>query len=180
MKRNLLILLAVVALAVVVVAAPVSAKKPAPTLSGDMDLTRVLVDPCAVGDFTWAGTVTFPASGDGPSGSYGMAFIKLGTGKPFTDHPSDSVSFFGEIWAIYAEDVSTDSCPSTDDALIWGHDSGVVTFNNLHEVTYRMNGDVAEAYEDFAMWEGRKVHMSGKVEFVPGTGLTAPGVFRLN
>jgi hypothetical protein len=177
MTRKLLLLLAIVVVLSLMIAVPVSAKKP---LTGDMDLSRVGV-PCDTGVFTWGGTVTFG------SDAYPMAFIKLGTGKPFDSppppdsFPPGNVSFFGEQWAIYPPDfvLLTDSCPSAeDDALIWGYDSGVVTFDSFHKVTYRMNGDVAEAYGDFAIWEGRKVHMSG--EIVPGVPFTAPGTFRLN
>jgi len=175
MKRKLVVLLTVVVVLAVVIAAPVSAKKPAPKLLGEMTLSQSFLvppAPCSPGIYTWRGTVTIDSI------EYGMAFIKLGTGKAFDDNPSDSVSFFEEVWAIYAPDFTlpTTSCPSTDDALIWGNDSGV---SNRRNNTYRMNGDVVNAIGDFDGWEGGKVHMSGTFN-LDFPMIYAPGTFRLN
>jgi hypothetical protein len=107
-----------------------------------------------------------------------MVFVKLGTGKAF-DEDRGSVSFFTEIWAIYDTRIplDRDGCPKIRQAVIWGYDSGV---SNLSNNTYRMNGDVQFAEGPFLGWEGRKVHMSGTLDFGGDPVFVAPGTFRLN
>ncbi len=190
MRRHLVIISALVIVLSLLVAVPVGAEKPAPTLEGEMELfldfpTDLVFDCYGVAGslYTWRGTVSFPDLRDE---SFGMAFVNLGTGKAFVDDDPDNpfppgqASFFTEIWAIYDGGVVVDSdgCPSTDAAAIWGTDSGVGTLSNS---TYRMNGEVdpeGVGSDWFSGWEGRKVHMSGT--FVFGSPWEAPGTFRLN
>jgi len=64
------------------------------------------------------------------------------------------------------------------DVLMWGDDEGVVGLANSK---YRMNGRVQAAYDYFAAWQGRNVHMSGMTEWYPfGAPHFAPGVLRIN
>lgn len=194
MKRKLFVLLALVVVLSLVIVVPVGAKKPAPKLVGQMDLSLTVpvfnddgdlvhpgnVIPGCYGEgtaFTWRGTVTFEEL----AGDFGMVSINLGTGKAF-DEARGSVSFFEEIWAIYDGPIVLETnpetgCPDIDEAVIWGYDSGV---SNLSNNTYRMNADVEFAEGPFLGWEGRKGHMSGTFDFGGFPDFVAPGTFRLN
>jgi len=161
------------------VVAPANAKTP---LVGTMDLQFNLAWPGpSVEVPDWVGTVTI----DGVE--YGMAFFNTGTGKPFDSQPSDGVIFFEETWVIYqdlhfafeeieAGFILTEFEPG--EVLLSGYDSGVVVLANG---SYRMNGFVEEAYDPYASWLGRQVHMSGTVLFsAQGAPNFAPGMIRLN
>lgn len=172
MKIRFAAILALIAFLTMGLVAPANANSP---LSGDMELgfnlgytepgTEVPV---------WVGTVTIDEA------EYGMAFFNIGTGKPFADQPSASVSFFGEIWEIYDVDtgVMDPAAFERGDILMSGTDEGV---GSLINSKYRMNGSVDEASGVFEMWVGRRVHMSGTIEFYPfGAPQFAPGSFRVN
>ena len=135
----------------------------------------------------WVGTITI----DGEE--YGMLFFAIGSGKAFDDNLKGKVHFFEEIWAIYDTDFDlTSLIPSDDPAnwadwlprndpeelVLWGYDQGQT---NIQNSNYHMNGNVEEAFEDFSMWEGRNVYMSGVIEWYgPGAPQYAPGTFRIN
>lgn len=172
MKTKFAAVLGLIAFLAMALVAPANAKSP---LTGEMDLGFNLgwTEP-GTDVPIWVGTVTIDEA------DYGMAFFNIGTGKPFAEHPSASVSFFGEIWEIYDVDtgVMDPAAFVRGDILMAGTDQGVVSFNNNK---YRMNGSVEEAYGIFEMWAGRRVHMSGTVEFYPfGAPQFAPGTFRVN
>lgn len=157
--------LVLVLMSVLLIAAPVQAKKP---LYGEMDL---VFNPLWPGPSEtipdWTGTITINGM------DYGMVFFNFWSGKPFANpfkgNPDKPVIFFGERWEIFDWD--------TGELLLWGYDEGVSTSVNN---TFRMNGIVIGAFGPFAGWEGRKVHMSGVI--VPdSTGLTiTDGPFRIN
>jgi len=170
------ILLAVLALAVVMLATPyvgtVMAKKP---LAGTMELEFNLLWPGPQADIPdWVGTITIDGT------EYGMTFFCIGSGKAFDDFLKGKVHFFEEIWVIYDwmtfnfEDQTLDY----GEILLWGYDVGQT---NIQNSNYHMNGNVEMAIEDFAAWEGRSVHMSGKILWLaPGVPQYAPGAFRAN
>jgi hypothetical protein len=135
----------------------------------------------------WVGEITIGEK------TYGMLFFAFETGKPFDDPTGNSNRlFFGEIWAIY--DVSKDEFPdipnnnfddwddwnpeTCEDCVMYGYDAGLT---NLANSKYHMGGYVIYANGDFAGWEGRRVHMSGLIEWYPnGAPYKAPGILRLN
>lgn len=177
-KLKISVALALLLFLITALVAPTSAARP---LVGDMDVQFNLEWPGPdQGVPIWVGTVTI----DGQE--YGMAFFNTGTGKPFDDHPSDSVSFFEETWTIYRTlgfefndngGLIMDSW-EPGEVVLSGYDRGVVSFANSR---YRMNGYVEVAADDFAQWVGRRVHMSGVIEFYDfGAPHFAPGVFRIN
>jgi hypothetical protein len=147
------------------------AKKPAPHLTGTMEL-----------EFTfgawpeepvWVGTITFE-----DYGTYGARFFHL---SPFKDF--SQASPFLEYFEIYDLE---------DDAKVYlgGPDAGVTTLANKppDDTKYRMNGEIDVANAPFAEWLGRSVHMSGVITWQNlGTPeepviapATAPGTFRIN
>lgn len=173
MKRRILV--TVLALAIVMLATPfvgtVMAKKP---IKGTLDLEFNLLWPGSqqtdIPD--WVGTVTTG------SNEYGIAFFAIGSGKPFADDPG-KVHFFEEIWRIYdwVEFDFDNQVLTYGQILLWGYDKGVVSLANSHFVA---NGDVEEAYGDFAI-QGHNVHMSGDIVWYDfGAPHYAPGTFRIN
>ena len=160
-KKNIpLVLTATITLALILIA-PAQAKKP---LIGMMDLTFNLEwsGPSETVP-EWVGTITIDGA------EYDM--------KAYNLHSSflGETLHFGEIWKIW----------DGDSLILQGTDEGVVSLANNK---YRINGVVTEAYGDFAIWEGRNVHMSGYITWqnlgteenpimVPET---APGEFRIN
>jgi hypothetical protein len=203
MKKKLFLLLAIVVVLSLMIIVPVNAKKPAPSLSGAMELgfnvgfDRDVVpaypeeDVVCPEGVTWAGTVTL----DGVA--YGMVFFPIDGGR-FTG----KARHFVEVWRVYAEPFDFTPglplvCPSSD-VVLEGTDKGVWAPNPPKEIDdppfvaqakYRMSGSVHYAAPPFSDWDGRRVHMSGYVRFieidVPGVGLVqvpaaAPGTFRLN
>ena len=130
-------------------------KKPAANLIGVMDLTFMP---------GWDGTITFE---DGSI--YGIRFIHL------SDKMTGVAYHFGERWEIYDPQNPTN-------VLMAGDDEGVSPGPKFPDPTkYVMNGNVTDAYGDFAEWLGRNVHMSGVITYdESGNPLTAPGTFRTN
>jgi hypothetical protein len=115
-----------------------------------------------------------------------MAFFNIGTGKPFDEDPSTSVTFFHEIWKIYDmegfefdDDDGFLTAPIVEGpVLLWGYDRGTVSLKNSK---YRMNGSIEGAAASFEEWLGSSVHMSGVIEWYPfGAPQSAPGTFRAN
>jgi hypothetical protein len=162
----------------------IKAKKP---LEGTMDLEFNLGWPAPQDEIPdWVGTITI----DGEE--YKMLFFAIGSGKAFDEDPG-KVHFFEEIWAIYDTDedltllIPSDSAldweywlPENDpeELILWGYDKGQT---NLVNSDYHMNGNVEEAFEEFSVWEGRNVHMSGVIEWYEnGAPNFAPGTFRIN
>ena len=142
------------------------AKKPAPNLTGTMEL-----------DFTfgvwpeepvWVGTISFEGYDD-----YGIRFYHL---SDFRDY--SQASPFEEYFQIY------DLVNGT--VYLGGPDVGVTTLANKppEPTKYRMNGEITEATGDFEMWMGRNVHMSGVITWQgsapPYAPFQAPGTFRIN
>jgi hypothetical protein len=179
----MIVLLASV-LMVLVLVVPVQAVKP---LVGTMDLEFNLSWPGPQADIPdWAGNITL--NGD----EYRMLFFAIGSGKAFVEDPG-KVHFFEEIWAIYDTSFDLTSLLPSDDPgdwahwlpsnappelVLWGYDAGVVALQNSK---YHMNGNVEEAYGDFAIWQGRNVHMSGDIVWYEfGAPHYAPGAFRIN
>jgi hypothetical protein len=180
MKKKLSVVLSLTVVLSLMMVAPVSADPP---MRGTMDLTFNLGHPdCA--DIAWLGTITI--DGD----LYDMAFVPVGTGKPFDEDPNTSIHFFEEIWTIYelgtfdyvfTEIEGVDVLTTCNDEfavpVLSGHDSGTTS---IKASRYRMNGEVDFAAGDFAGLEGHKVHMSGTVEWYPfGAPHFGPGDFRL-
>lgn len=143
-------------------AIPAEAKQP---LYGEVWLEFNLAWPGPQGDIPdWIGTIII----DGVE--YDMLFFNLGSGKAFVDPFRGTVIFFGEIWKVFD--------PDSGELLLWGDDEGVTTTANSK---YRMNGNVYGAFGRFTGLEGRKVHISGVIEWYPfGAPHFAPGTFRIN
>lgn len=171
MKRRLSVVLVLVVVLALLLAIPVSAKKP---LEGDMELYFNLgfgnpEAPCP--GLTWAGTVEL----DGVV--YGMAFYPTG------EKDVGKVHHYWEDWYIYDTPFEfmggavLDECVPGEIVLA-GTDKGVFSPN----IKYRMSGTVDQAAEPFEEWLGRRVYMAGIGNFDPITGapVTAPGTFRLN
>lgn len=160
MKRtgSKLLMLAIAATLAVILVAPALAKKP---LRGTMELE---FNPDWSGPSEdvpeWTGSITIDDA------VYDMEFYNLGTGKQGNQAPGNTIHF-GEIWVIL----------NGDTLLMKGTDEGVVSLANSK---YRMNGEVTEAYSDFAIWDGNKVHMSGYITWDDGAPATAPGTLRIN
>ena len=139
------------------------AKKPAPNLTGTMDLYFNFVNP------VWVGTITFEEHG-----TYEMRFFSL---LPQRDY--SQARPFEEDFEIYK------LIDGVEKIYLRGHDKGVTTLANSK---YRMNGEILEANEPFEGWLGHKVHMSGVITWQNlGTPeepviapATAPGTFRIN
>ena len=165
-KKPMPLVLAMAITLAIILVAPAQAKKP---LVGTMDLTFNLAwsGPSETVP-EWEGTITI---GDDV---YFMKFFNIGTGKQGDQDPGMTLHF-GEIWKIW----------DGDTLILQGTDEGVVSLANNK---YRMNGVVTEACGDFAIWEGRNVHMSGYITWQNlGTEENpimapeyAPGVFRIN
>jgi len=177
MKAKLLATIALILMLLTTLARPADAKEP---LVGEMDLQFNLGWPGPQDEVpTWVGTITIDEV------DYGMAFFNIGTGKPFAEQPNpDSVLFAGEIWVIYDDlelvfdenGVLTTFTPG--DVALSGLDTGNVRLSNSK---YRLKGTVDEANGMFADWLGRRVHMSGDIDFYPfGAPRFAPGTLRLN
>jgi hypothetical protein len=150
----------------------VQAKKP---LVGAMELEYNMFWPgpqAAIPD--WVGNITIDGT------KYGMTFFCIGSGKAFDDFLKGKVHFFEEIWVIYdwmTFDFETQVL-DYGEILLRGYDIGQT---NIQNSNYHMNGNVEMAVEEFAAWEGRSVHMSGKIIwFDVGVPLYAPGTFRIN
>jgi len=170
--RKLIVLLALAFTLVLVPAGTAQAKKP---LRGTMDLEFNLLWPGpqdVIPD--WVGNITIDGT------EYGMAFFAIGSGKAFDDFLKGKVHFFEEIWRIY--DWMTFNFTTQElnygEILLWGYDVGQTNTQNNN---YHMNGNVEVAIGDFAIWQGRNVHISGEIIwYEPGVPHYAPGTFRIN
>ena len=149
------------------------AKKPAPTLIGEMelffDLTAVPPD-----DPVWVGTITFE-----DYGTYGMRFYHLLSSVGVIGQ----VNQFEEIFEIY--DLGDESI-----VYLSGPDEGVVPLANKppSDTKFMANGKVEFATGIFEDWIGRNTHMSGVViwqilntpDGQVAAPYSAPGTFRIN
>lgn len=198
MRRKLLVLLAVMVVLAVVIAAPVSAKKPAPTLRGDqvMVLNQDLdsgafgiygclydsEDPVPVETISWFGSIEIEGT------TYGMALYPL----PGRFTGNGTILHYEEGWKVWTEEFTVSDnteCPTgycIDDCtpgeyVLSGTDRGVGSFTTGK---FRSNGTVDEAFEPFADWLGRKVHqdgVTGPVSFDDLVGVVGfEGDLRLN
>ena len=183
--RRLIVLLALAFTLVLVPAISAQAKKP---LMGAMDLEYNSSWPGPQDEIPdWAGNITIDGT------EYRMLFFCIGSGKAFDDFLKGEVHFFEEIWAIYDTDFVFKSLLPSDDSndwaywlpsaepdelVLWGYDEGQT---NIRNNNYHMNGNVEAAFGDFAVWQGRNVHMSGEIIWYgPGAPQYAPGTFRIN
>jgi len=176
--RRLTVLLALAFTLALVPAIPAQAKKP---LTGTADVEFNLLWPGPQLEIPdWVGTITIDGT------EYGIAFFWIATGKAF-EVGRGMASFFQEVWRIYdwmTFDFETQEL-DYGQILLWGYDTGVVSLQNSK---YRMNGNVEEAIGDFAVWQGRNVHISGiiewqEIETPEGPVIAphyAPGTFRIN
>jgi hypothetical protein len=154
----------------------IDAKKP---LYGTTDLQFNLGFPGPQTEIpVWLGTINIDNE------EYGMIFFNIGSGKSFVDTPSESNTFFGEIWVIFEwieiefDEFGALASWNAGPKVLLGTDEGVVTFKNDK---YRMNGEVTEAYGIFSGWIGRSVYMNGIIQWYPfGAPQYAPGEFRIN
>lgn len=170
--KRLIVLLALAFIVALVPVGTAQAKKP---LIGTMDLEYNLLWPGpqdAIPD--WVGTITIDGT------EYGMSFFCIGSGKAFDDNLKGKVHFFEEIWTIYdwmTFDFETQEL-EYGEILLWGYDVGQT---NIQNSNYHMNGNVEVAIGDFAIWQGRSVHMSGEIIWYDfGAPHYAPGTFRVN
>lgn len=95
----------------------------------------------------------------------------LGTGKPFEEVIRGKAWFFEEELKLYN--------PAGELVLIL-HYNGVMRQLSKLVWVWTINGVVEEAYGEFAMWVGRKVHGDGIVEFTPDGIPYSTGTLRLN
>jgi len=182
--RRLTVLLALAFTLALVPAIPAQAKKP---LTGTADAEFNLLWPGPQLEIPdWVGTITIDGT------EYGIAFFWIGTGKAF-EVGRGMASFFQEVWRIYdwvelhteVVDDEVNQWLEYGEIFLWGYDTGVVSLQNSK---YRMNGNVEEAFGDFAVWQGRNVHVSGimewqEIETPEGPVIAphyAPGIFRIN
>ena len=125
-------------------------KKPAQSLIGEAVIDFTFTPPTF-----WNGTIDF-----GADGKYGMTFISYDPPRDFSQ-----ASPYYEDFVIYK--LGTDWTVQ-ENIIMKGWNAGVVTYANKdpEPVKVRANGEIVEAYGDFEMWEGRKVHMQGLVYWV--------------
>jgi len=175
MRRNLVLLLAVVMVLGAVAAGPVGAKQP---LRGDQ--TMVLNQDMSTGEFglfgcpelSWFGSIDIDGT------TYGMALYPLPgriTGNGTILHYEEEWKVWtGEFTLTYDEEAEwyyLDDCQPGEYVLA-GTDNGVGTFKGTK---FRSNGVVEEALDPFADWLDRRVHQDGVVGPIDFGGLM--GVF---
>jgi hypothetical protein len=165
MRRRLLIVLALAVVVLLVAAAPVGAKKPAPTLRGDQTM---VLNQFAPGEFglygcegiSWFGSVDIEGT------TYGMALYPL----PGRFTGDGTILHYEEGWKVWTGEFTLtydqlndkyvlDTCEPGDYVLA-GTDKGVGSFKTGK---FRSNGTVDEAYAPFAEWLDRKVHQDGVI-----------------
>jgi len=175
MKRKLFVLLAIVAVLLTVIAAPVSAKNP---LRGEQVLT---LNQDAEGNFglygcseiSWFGTIVIDDT------AYGMALYPLGSVFPgVTQHWEENWRIFtGEF--MVEGDVLVSCEPGI--AVLSGYEKGVGAFPSPN---FHMTGIVEDASDPFGEWIGRRSYQEGEVGLVSVAGLENAfgytGSFRLN
>jgi len=131
-------------------------KKPAAHLIGHMELDFV-----GSGGVSWEGTIDFEGYPQ-----YQIYFH----GTAESEEKGKSYHF-----------VETFEIMDGSALLLAVSDEGIEPGNLKTETPmYMSNGVVTEAYGDFAMWLGRKTHMSGVIIFGETGGMTAPGTLRIN
>ena len=172
MKRKLVLLVTLLVILSLAVVAPAHADKPAPKLSGPMEIA---FDPPVPGiavcdlDVFWYGTVEL----DGEF--YGMTFKAAGESvfAGMTQH-------YWEQFMIYDGDFDTfpTTCPDSGERVLEGDLSGVGRFSNGKIVEH---GTVTYAVGPFEGWEGRRMHADGLVEdLAPGVPAGFTGIIRFN
>jgi len=135
-------------------------KKPAANLIGEVFATLVF-DPTSGSDVSWIGTIDFEGYPQ-----YQIYFH----GTAESEEKGKSYHF-----------VETFEIMDGSALLLAVSDEGIEPGNLKTETPmYMSNGVVTEAYGDFAMWLGRKTHMSGVIIFGETGGMTAPGTLRIN
>ena len=190
MKKKLVIPLLLFSIMTLLPVMSVQTQKPAPNLTGTMDLQYNLGWPGPQDEIPdWVGNITF----DGGHTFYDMAFYCIGSGKSFVTSPDSlkgKIHFFEEIWVIgqinYVFDENGVLAYYEEEAILcWGYDTGTTNTQNSR---YHMNGNVEEASGFFEYYTGRSVHMSGVIVWqILGTPenpkiapFEAPGTFRIN
>ncbi len=177
MKKRVAVLLGAVSLLMLVSVTPSVAKAPLEgMIHAQFNLAWPGPDQTDIPD--WIGTIAI----DGQE--YGIAFFRVGNGKPFEEDPSAQVVFFEEVWRIY------DSLTYEFDAggglvlfepgevVLSGTNSGVVTVANSK---FHWTGSVVEAAEPYAEWLGRRAYGSGDITWYDfGAPLYADGPMRLH
>jgi hypothetical protein len=169
MRRALSVVLVLVLALMLVSVGAVGAKAPG---TGDRsgDLALFPAGGGTFSDVAWTGTVTF----DGVP--YGIAFfVELGP-------ETGAVAHWTEDFVIYMSDDFTFDVTATgpvligvpDDPVLWAHDSGITHWKNF---TWLGNGQVDEALDPFAEWQGARTHISGQFDFA---NLPATGTLRFN
>jgi hypothetical protein len=168
MTRRLFVILAVVAVLTALVAAPVSATKPAPTLRGvqlmvlnqDLETGAFGLYGCGESEvepgelpISWFGSIDIEGT------TYGMALYPL----PGRITGDGTILHYEEEWKVWTgeftltEDLRLADC-TPGEYVLSGTDTGVGSFRNP---MFRSNGTVDEAFEPFAGWLDRKVHQDG-------------------
>jgi hypothetical protein len=104
-------------------------------------------------------------------GIYGLTFI-----SPEPPMVRGQSSHFEEEFIIYELDTDWNI---QENVYLRGWNEGVVSNVNNK---FRANGEITEAYGSFAVWLGRKVHISGIVTNLPDGSMpeSASGIFRIN
>jgi hypothetical protein len=175
MKRKLLTFLAIVVALSVVVAAPVSAKKP---LRGEQVLA---LNQDAEGNFglygcpgiSWFGAIVLDGT------TYGMALYPISSVFPGkTQHWEENWTIFSGEFTV--EDGELVNCVPGD-VVLSGYEKGVIAFALP---TFHMTGVVEDASGPYEEWIGRRSYQEGEVGLVAVAGLEMvfgyTGSFRLN
>ena len=150
MRRRLTLLLAMLVVLSLVVALPAAAKKPAPNLSGPMNIVFDPPDGVCGPDISWYGTVEL----DGVP--YGMTFES----KPPSVFAGMTQHYWEEFTIYDGEfDEFPTQCPSGS-IVLQGDLSGIGRFAN-GKITE--HGIVTEANDPFEDWDGRRMHADGLV-----------------
>ncbi len=176
MRKRLVVVGVMAAILSLVIAVPVSAKKP---LIGEMDLLFNLGfpseqnpdgrGPCP--QYTWAGSVVFDGF------EFGLAYIpsapprEVGQAFHFTDKWMVTLEPF-----TFEDGIITD-CDSP--IALYGYDKGVQSNKNLkaHANGFVEEGELPGFFAE--RLEGRRVHWSGVTSFTE-EGITFEGPFRIN
>jgi hypothetical protein len=175
MKRKLFVLLAIVAVLLTVIAAPVSAKNP---LRGEQVLA---LNQDADGNFglygcpeiSWFGAIVINDT------TYGMALYPISSVFPGkTQHWEENWTIFSGEFTV--EDGELVNCVPGD-VVLSGWEKGVIAFALP---TFHMTGIVEDASDLFEEWIGRRSYQEGEVGLVSVAGLENvfgyTGSFRLN
>jgi len=122
---------------------------------------------------SWIGVLTHD------TGTYGIVFYSIGSGKSYPENVRGRSFHFEEIWEVYTWvnfDFGTQIL-THGDLLLSGSNVGIVAPNDL----FHSDGTVEEAYGEMAEWLGAHEHTSGYVVYTTdGLPESAHGEFRLN